>query len=144
MAKRTKKGAASPSGTEHAFREHRKRRLAHRFAELVDEAKRRRAGARKRHRVMTALAKAAGVDMAALAALHRDEWQLMLRRAERQERSARALLAREQSMRRRMLGTINRHREHAHPKKRRAAMPDRQADKQQAAPKNPEDHLADS
>jgi len=35
----------------------------------------------------------------------------MLRRAERQERSARALLAREQSMRRRMLGTINRHRE---------------------------------
>src|SRR5260221_9349286 len=106
MAERKKRGAASPSATEHAFREHRRRRLAHRFAELVDEAKRRRAGARKRHRGMTALAKAAGVDMAELAALHRADWQLMLRRAERQERSARALLAREQSMRPPMLGNI--------------------------------------
>ena len=112
MAQRKRKSrAANAAGITSEVRDYRRRRLEHRFRELVEEMKRRAAGARRRRRVLAALAKSAGVDLAALQALHRKDWELMLRRAERQERSARALLARERSLRRRMLGTINRHRE---------------------------------
>jgi hypothetical protein len=111
MAQRKRKKRAGPvTGIAAAVADYRRRRLAHRFQELTEETKRRSAGARQRRRMLAALAKAAGTDLETLQSLHRKDWEMMLRRAERQERSARALLAREQSLRRRMLGTINRHR----------------------------------
>jgi hypothetical protein len=110
MAQRKRKKRARSSGAP-AINDYRRRQLAHRFQELVEETKRRSAGARQRRRLLAALAKAAGADLATLDAHHRKDWAAMLRRAERRERAARTLLAREQALRRKMLRTINRHRE---------------------------------
>ena len=90
---------------------YRRRRRAFQTAELVEAAKRQGAAGRSRRRVLQSMAKAAGIDLAALDALHRKEFDLALRRAKRQEAAARAILKQERVLQRRALQTINRHRE---------------------------------
>jgi hypothetical protein len=109
MAKRS--AQAPPEGP--AFTAFRKYLLANReeqFAALVENTKRAAAAARRRRKLFDTLAKAAGIDPAAINALHDKEWQVISEPSERQNKAAARLAKLQRNSQRLALASINKDR----------------------------------
>ncbi|HSQ20708.1 MAG TPA: hypothetical protein VLR92_10085 [Blastocatellia bacterium] len=96
--------AASPFEVISQFRQHRVR-------QIFDQAKRATASAKTRHKVLSSMMKDSGVDLAKIDQQHQREWDLVLRRADRQQRAAVALLKQQRVRQREAFRTVMEHRD---------------------------------
>jgi hypothetical protein len=110
MAKRS--AQAPPEGPAFtAFRKYLAASREEQFADLVENTKRAAAAARRRRKLFDTLAKAAGVDPAAVDALHDKEWQVISEPSGRQTKAAARLAKLQRDSQRIALSSINKDRE---------------------------------
>jgi hypothetical protein len=81
------------------------------FDALVEHTRRAGAAARRRQKVFNSFAKAAGIDLAAISALHAKEWEAVSKPSARQEKAAARLTKLQRNTQRQALTSINKHRD---------------------------------
>jgi hypothetical protein len=94
-----------------AFSQHIRQARELRTKELIDEARRVGAAARKRRRTVESAAKKAGLDLASVDLLHDKDWELAVRQVAKQEKSAIALAKQRRARERQVLRTVTKYRE---------------------------------
>jgi hypothetical protein len=94
-----------------AFSQYIRQSREFRTRELIDEARRVGAAARKRRRTLVSVAKKVGLDLASVDLLHDKDWELVLKQVAKQGRAAVALAKQRRASERQVLRTVTKHRE---------------------------------